>query len=430
MKHLFIVILCICLGLNSIHAQNTDYVKQKVKDLASLEFLGRGYVKKGDRKAAQYILNEINNLRLKATPAGFTQSFSFPVNTYPSHMELTVDGNLLVPGKDFIIKSNSPSIKGNFKIAWINQKVVNHEDALINMINNIDKNFVIAIDTAGIKNELALELINLILKENPTKASAILWVNYRGLTYRVFKRVDDFATFEIKPGIISPEATEISIKVKNKMIRKHKALNVMAVYPGKVDSFICFTAHYDHLGAMGKDCYFPGANDNASGSAMLLDLARDLSERNEKPHYSYLFLWFAAEEAGLLGSKYYTENPAIELKRIKTLINFDMIGTGEDGLTVVNAEKFPDIHHRMSALNDEHQLMKEVRKRGTSANSDHHHFSEKEVPSVFIYTMGSFKEYHNIYDQADKIPFTAYTSLFKLMRLYCESLEPQSPKHE
>lgn len=430
MNRLYTLLIGFLFLIPTSFGQNPEYVKQKVKDLASPEFLGRGYVGKGDQKAARYLENEVRKLGLQATPAGFTQEFSFPVNTYPSHMHLSVDGKTLIPGADYLIKSNSPSIKGTYKIAWINQKVVEHEDAMVNMINNIDKSYVIAIDTAGITSELAKELIQLILKENPTKASAILWINHRGLTFRIFKRTDSFATFEIKPGVISPEASEITIKAKNKMIRNHKALNVMAVYPGKVDTFICFTAHYDHLGAMGKECYFPGANDNASGSAMLLDLARDLAENNRQPHYSYLFLWFAAEEAGLLGSKHFTENPVIDLQRIKTLINFDMIGTGEDGMTVVNAEKFPDIHQKMSALNEEHQLMKEVRKRGTSANSDHHHFSEKGVPSVFIYTMGSFKEYHNIYDQADQIPFSAYTSLFKLMRLYCESLEPQSPKHE
>jgi aminopeptidase YwaD len=407
-------------------AQNTEYVKQKVSDLASPTLFGRGYIKKGDQLAAQYLEAEVRKLGLSSLESGFTQEFSFPVNTYPSHMELIIDGKALIAGEDFIIKSNSPSIKGKYKIAWINQKVIEHEDALINMINNIDENYVIAIDTLGVRNEIAKELVNLILKDNPTKASAVLWVNHKGLTFRVFKRVDGFATFEIKAGVLNSEAKEIEIKVKNKLIKKHKANNVMAIYPGKVDTFICFTAHYDHLGGMGLTCYFPGANDNASGSALLLDFARDLQERRVKPHYSYLFIWFAAEEAGLLGSKHFTDHPPIKLDQIKTLFNFDMVGTGEDGITVVNAEKYPEIHQKLNALNLEHNLLKEVRKRGVSANSDHHYFSEKGVPAVFIYTMGSFKEYHNIYDQADQVPFSAYTSLFKLIRLYCESIEPHS----
>src|ERR1043166_3939297 len=121
----------------------------------------------------------------------------------------------------------------------------------------------------------------------------------------------------------------------------HKAKNVIGYSKGsqKPDSFIVFTAHYDHLGTIGRDAYFPGANDNASGVAMMLDFARSNAR---KPHpYSMLFIAFAGEEAGLLGSYYYVQNPVIALSQISMLINLDLMGTGDEGMTVVNATEFP-----------------------------------------------------------------------------------------
>ncbi len=423
----FYLFLLLLINIPSI-AQDLTYVKNLTTKLASPEFEGRGYVRKGDTKAALFLAKEAESIGLKAFPQGYLQEFSFPINTYPKTVNLSVDGRELIPGEDYLVRGNSPSLSGKFKIAWINQKVVDHEDALINMINNIDKSYVIAIDTAGIKHELAKELINVILKENPTKASAILWIQHKGLTYKLYKYTEKFPIIEIKPGKLNPEDSSITLKIKHKFIKNHKAQNVIAFIPGQVDTFICFTAHYDHLGAMGNECYFPGGNDNASGSAMLMNLAKDLVKQGGKNHYGYVFMWFAAEEAGLLGSKYFTENPYLPLSSIKSLINFDMIGSGEEGITVVNGEKYPQIYQSLFDLNQKHLLLKEVKKRGVSANSDHHYFSEQGVPAIFIYTMGNYKEYHNIYDQGDKVPFTAYPEFYRLIMLYINSL--QMPIHE
>src|SRR4030095_9120627 len=108
--------------------------------------------------------------------------------------------------------------------------------------------------------------------------------------------------------------------------------NVLGMVPGTLypDSFIVFTAHYDHLGRMGKKALFPGANDNASGSAMIIDLARYYAQPANRPKCSLLFIAFAGEEAGLIGSRYYTENPILPLEQIKFLINLDLMGNGEE----------------------------------------------------------------------------------------------------
>jgi Zn-dependent M28 family amino/carboxypeptidase len=165
---------------------------------------------------------------------------------------------------------------------------------------------------------------------------------------------------------------------------------------------------------MGQDVIFPGANDNASGTAMVMDLARHYSESN--PDYSIAFILFSGEEAGLYGSKFYTENPLFPLKKIKLLINLDMVGTGSGGISFVNGSKFPEFLKIVNQINDEKNYLTKVKSRGESCNSDHCFFYQKGVKAFFIYSMGKeYMHYHNIYDKANALPLTKYEEIFKLL---------------
>ena len=186
------------------------------------------------------------------------------------------------------------------------------------------------------------------------------------------------------------------------------------------DSFIVITAHYDHLGGLGKDTYFPGANDNASGVALLLNLARYYALHPQK--YSISFILFSGEEIGLLGSKYFTENPLLPLNKIRFLINTDLAGTGDDGITVVNATEFPKEFEWMQQLNTDFKLLKAVNARGKAANSDHHFFTEKGVPSFFFYTLGGVSYYHDILDKSETLPLNEHEDLYKLLIKFNEKL--------
>ncbi len=101
---------------------------------------------------------------------------------------------------------------------------------------------------------------------------------------------------------------KIISRIDAKIKKNHQARNVLAYLPAKIKTkkSIFITAHYDHLGGIGHSTYFPGANDNASGTSMLFTLADYF--RKKKPKYNLVFVAFAGEEAGLIGSKHYTEN--------------------------------------------------------------------------------------------------------------------------
>ena len=219
--------------------------------------------------------------------------------------------------------------------------------------------------------------------------------------------------------------TSYKINIENKFINNFKTANICAMAQGtlKPDSFIFLTAHYDHLGGMGTDTYFPGANDNASGVTLLLSLAKYYA--SHPAAYSIGFILFAGEEAGLVGSKYYTENPIVPLKNIRFLINTDLAGTGDEGITVVNATEFPNEFALMNKINDENKYLVKINARGKASISDHYFFTEKGVPSFFFYTLGGIKAYHDVFDKASTLPLNEQADLFNLLTKFIQALSGQ-----
>ncbi|MEN8203855.1 MAG: M20/M25/M40 family metallo-hydrolase, partial [Bacteroidota bacterium] len=166
--------------------------------------------------------------------------------------------------------------------------------------------------------------------------------------------------------------------------------------------------------------YFPGANDNASGIAMILNLAKHFSEN--PPAYSMVFMALGAEEIGLLGAKAFTEDPTFDLDRIKFLVNFDLAGTGDEGIKVVNATVHQREFDLLSVLNTEKDLLPAVSSRGPACNSDHCMFHQKGVPSFYIYTLGGIQAYHDIYDRYETLPLTEFVDYCTLMISFFDHL--------
>ena len=214
----------------------------------------------------------------------------------------------------------------------------------------------------------------------------------------------------------------ITVEIDQQFERNYPSQNVIGYIQGKQypDSFIIVSAHYDHLGKMGEDVYFPGANDNASGVAMLLNLAHYYSENI--PQKTIVFMLFGAEEVAILGSKYYVENPLFPLKKINFVMNLDLLGTGSEGATVVNASVFSHQFSKLDSINTLKKYLPQIKKRDKAANSDHYWFSEKGIPSFFLYTMGGIKAYHDIEDVSKTLPLTKFEACFSLIRDFINEL--------
>jgi aminopeptidase YwaD len=128
-----------------------------------------------------------------------------------------------------------------------------------------------------------------------------------------------------------------------------------------------------------------------------------------------VFIAFSGEEIGLFGSRAFLEHPSIALKKIKFLVNFDMAGTGEEGIRIVNGSVFKDQFNRITQLNNQYKLLPRIDIRGESCNSDHCLFYQMGVPSFFMYTQGGIKAYHDIYDRSQTLPLTGFQGYFELM---------------
>lgn len=411
--HSFILCMLIYFTGHNVYAQDLSYAKSCIKTLCSEEFAGRGYVQNGDRIAANFIRQEYAKHKLVPLGEKYFQSLGFPVIYYPNDVHIKLDNHTVYAGHDFILNPGCPSIKGTFKILHIDSAMIDNSQEFKRIKGLNLKNYFLIVDEIKNKNFIHPDRAKEILTNN-VRAKGLIYKNNKTL---VWSPAMDFASFPIlyfKAGIFPNLVLEMEIKVE--AARKvHGTQNVLGYIKGKVqpDSFIVFTAHYDHLGKLGNDAMFPGANDNASGIAMMLDLAKHYAKN--PPEYSVVFMAFAGEEIGLIGSYYFVENPLIPLKNIGLLINMDLMSTGDEGLTVVNATEFPHLFEQLKLCNLSGQYLPEIAPRGKAANSDHHYFTEAGVPSFFFYLRGNYHHYHDVDDTFEELTMSKYNEAFKLI---------------
>jgi hypothetical protein len=389
--------------------------KEITRELCSEKYFGRGYVKGGDSLAAIYLADEFKKRGIKPFQKSYYQSYIFDVNTFPNEVELFFNTDAMIPGKDFIIDPNS----GSSELTWNYKYVTKAELFSPNFIQMLVKNIrdtkkwnSLIFETTGIKGDTLNEIKG--IAEQFTQLCDVMLLTDEKFTYSVGRTQFPHALFVVSAKAFQPEA-QIRTKLTAVFKKKHTAKNVIAYLPAKkkTKETLVFTAHYDHLGGLGSKVYFPGGNDNASGTAMLFSLAEHFQKNPS--NYNILFIAFSGEEAGLLGSKYFTEKPLLKLDRIKFLLNLDIMGSGEEGITVVNATIHPTEFEHLKAINSELNLLTLVKSRGKAANSDHHWFSEKGVPAFFIYTMGDNKHYHDIFDTYEELSFSKYENIVRLL---------------
>jgi len=402
----FLFALILCKG------QDLDYVKYVVDTLCSPSMHGRGYVKKGDRIAAGFIRDEFVKLGINHFGEDYLQPFNININTFPKKISVKVGDKTLQPGTDWIVYCSSPSVKGKYNLYYVPDDYRSSDE----IGADLSKQFLIG------KSSIEKAVI-----ENPFEGPGIIYINEDPLWWHISngRSVDNMMTLKVREESLPPNVKTVSVKIKNKYLKNYKTQNVIGYIEGKnhPEKFFVFTAHYDHLGMMGSETYYPGAHDNASGTAMIMDLARHYALPDNQPDYSIAFIAFGAEEVGLFGSAFYNNNPVFPLESIRFLINLDMVSTGIDGIMVVNGKVLEREFQNLVAINDENALLKEIKSRGPARNSDHYYFYENGVPSFFIYTLGDYPYYHRTNDVPENLPFTEYNDLFTLMTLFTKALE-------
>lgn len=236
------------------------------------------------------------------------------------------------------------------------------------------------------------------------------------ITEQSVNDLESYLNIELKPesflvNTIISASTDV-------LVTEAQTMNVIGSIPGNdpdlKDEYILIGAHFDHLGTGGEGSGsrtpdmitpHPGADDNASGVAALIELAGKISSQRETLRRSYIFVAFGAEEKGLLGSKHFAENPVTDLTNIKTMINLDMIGRKREDKVIQTGGVGTSVEGEsiINMLISEYDLSTSFFREGYGP-SDHASFYAKNIP-VFFFTTGPHQDYHTPYDTADKINY-------------------------
>lgn len=211
------------------------------------------------------------------------------------------------------------------------------------------------------------------------------------------------------------------IKVKAEYHSKKETQNIAAILAGSDEElsneYIVVGAHLDHVGSQADEVYYPGANDNASGSAAVIHIAEAFVKSGYQPKRSIIFILFAAEEQGLKGAEYFTENSPVELENIVAMINLDCIGSG-DSIQIGNGKSAPDLWNIFRKIDSENNNLM-MNRTWAGGGADATPFHNKKIPTAYVVSYYSYEHLHLPTD----LPETLNQSLFEsIVKLTAESL--------
>lgn len=380
-----------------------------IDTLCSPYFYGRAYENKGVLKTALYLQERFSNAdTLKL------QEFTFSLNQFKGTMNLIIDEQYLEPCSEYIPLPQAKSGKGKVEIVFLDSVFFDDEKQIKKFLHkNISQSGIFYNEKLEFKISSNKELRNKIYQESP-----LLVKLTNGETLRSFSTTAWMpAAFSLKSSCFQNQRYCEYELIQN--IETITNQNIIAFIKGRDTTLseLLVCAHYDHVGGY-ETCFIPGANDNASGIAMLLELY-DYYLANP-PKRSIRFVAFAGEEMGLIGSKFFVENS--DLQNIHFVLNLDLIGAGSKGATVVNATIFPEQFNLLSTINEQGKYLYEIKKRGEAANSDHYYFSKNGIPAFFLYTNGTVGGYHNLADTPDKLEIGYFKSIFALLQGFCSEI--------
>ncbi len=428
--------------LLQIHCQSLIHqnLVVHIDSLTSISKKGRGITNGGADEAASYIrnvfmANEVPELKLPGVKDYFQE---FPVKILS---DIDSTSNIVVNGKKFYICKDFAyfsfgkpdgfgelSGRKSFVIFPYRDDVAHLKLVSTQTDFNCDVKYTLSSDVFNKAVEASAVGNNIGIFRTATLSGTAQNPSFSITTSRALSlRLQRIANKSERQQCRGLQVTDSVIVHLN---RKEKALvckNIVGLIPGtNADSCIIISAHYDHLG-VDDGVMYPGANDNASGVAVLLETASNLMacyKNGRRPTHNIVFVAFSAEEVGLLGSHHFVNYFGVDVSKIKHIINLDMVGGVGNELEAKPEKLFlmyssdVDLH-----LVDEFLLQtKESDKIGFSTDgnakymnySDQRSFIEKGVPSIFIFS-GEESYYHTPNDTKEHLNFTKMEGLVDLL---------------
>jgi hypothetical protein len=175
---------------------------------------------------------------------------------------------------------------------------------------------------------------------------------------------------------------------------KKPSMNVVGMLEGDSlsDEYLVLGAHLDHVGAQAGEVIFPGANDNASGVATLMEVAEAMAMRDDKPARSVLFVAFSAEEQGLNGARYFVDHMPVDKEKVVTMMNFDCVAHG-DSIVVGGGRSFPELY-RIAKNHDQSMKQMVIDRTWGGGGADATPFYEQGIPTLYFATRNSYDHLH------------------------------------
>ncbi len=440
MKHFLWFVLSISITASAQKLKKADKqvmanLKSHIAFLADDKLEGRRTGSNGEKLAFDYITNQFVAAGLApwGENGGYVQAFEVNDGKQigPS-TGLSINNNILSPEKDFfpLAYSANAKISASAAIAlpesgtvwfWNLKEILEEnknnphfdlEDAITKKIASVGSKGASGLfiyNSSSIKDEIKFEPKSKV----ETARIPVVYINK-----------------EAKDKYLKDETTSYDIKLEVSLgNKKRTGHNVIGYINNGAATTVVLGAHYDHLG-YGEDhnslytgaapAIHNGADDNASGTAALIELSRQLKKSKLKKN-NYLVIAFSGEELGLFGSKYFTEHPTIDLGKVNYMINMDMVGRLNDsthGFTIGGYGTSPAWGQTLSATDGYFKINFDSSGTGPS---DHTSFYRKDIPVLFFFT-GAHSDYHKPSDDADKINYTGELLLIKYIYQLIENV--------
>ncbi len=414
--------------------QTLDNLKAHIQYLADDKLEGRRTGTEGERLAMEYITNQFKAIGL--SPKGteyYTQTFI--VNDGKQIGAVTtfsINGDTLETGKDFFPFPYSPDINLEALPAIAVQEA--EMPWFFDLKESLEEN----------KTNPHFDLPDYIRtnakKAKERGASAVILYNTSAIDDKLVFDGKDKSAQQAIPVVyvakapakkyFSDNAASLNIKLRVSIDEKNRqGFNVLGYIDNKAATTVVLGAHYDHLG-YGEDgnsrhtahelAIHNGADDNASGTAALIELGRKLKSSKATSN-NYLFIAFSGEELGLYGSKYFVENPTIDLKSVNYMINMDMVGRLNDSSKTVTIGGYGTSPIWSEVINNQSApLAIKIDSSGTGP-SDHTSFYRKDIPVLFYFT-GLHTDYHKPSDDADKVNYEGEQQIINHITKLIESV--------
>lgn len=439
-------------NINFEHIRRTDLDSQNImniiKELTSEKYKGRLAGTKGNELATQYIANYFKKIKLDY-PDG--------LDTYLQHFDQNVRFTYTAPKleilkengevereyeyiKEFSVHTGNTKLSIKGEVSGKGVVIENPEDLISNISTYEGK--ILLVPSTVISNKGTGYIIDKVTGESSKVAGIIVEVdidnpNHPYGSFAVGPNANPTAKFsDGKPMLFTcsvkvfKEITDaanrgLDISMKADFaIENVTAANVIGYIEGRdkslKDEFIIIGAHFDHAGDNKNGTYNPGALDNASGTAVMMEIARMLKEGNYKPKKSILFIAFNGEEEGLYGSYYYANNPLYPLNKNNTvMINLDMVGSKtEIPLTLMSYDS------NNTKLREEFYEYSKTLKidsiQDVGQGSDHNAFGAKGIDAVCLIHMDLRNGYHTPDDTIDKVDEKRITEVASLVLYYLD----------